>query len=57
MKPHNQTLATTFHKNTGEENLYVEFEYGPHTNFKHTRKQVSGSMNADPVNGINKSQK
>ena len=34
--------------------MYVRFEYVPHTIFKHTRGQVSESMNDDTVNAIKK---
>ena len=44
------TLATTFHKPVGRENPYVWFGYSPQTIFNHTRRQVSGSMNSDPIN-------
>ena len=46
----NFTLVTTFHKPAGKENMYVQFVYGPYTILNHTQGQVSGSMNADPVN-------
>ena len=51
------TLATTFHKPVGEENWYVRFGYGPMKICNHTRGQVSGSINADPINMIHKSKK
>ena len=44
------TLATTFHKPAGGANLYVRLGYVPHKIFNHTRGQVSGPMNADPIN-------
>ena len=34
----------------GEENMYVQFGYGPLKIFNNTRGQVSGSMNADSIN-------
>ena len=43
------TLATTFHKPTGEENLYVRFGYGLYKIFWYALGQVSGSINSDPV--------
>ena len=49
------TLATAFHKPTGEENAYLRFVYGPLTIFNHTRGQVSGSMKSDPINMIHTS--
>ena len=51
-----RTLTTTLHKLTGEANLYVRFGYGPLTIFEHTQGQVSGSMNFDPINMIQKIQ-
>ena len=51
------TLATNFNKPAGEANPYVRFGYGPLTIFNHTWGKVSGSMNADPINMIHKSQK
>ena len=50
------TLATNFHKPVGEENLYVQFGYDTLKIYNHTRGQVSGSMNDDPINMIHKSQ-
>ena len=44
------TLVTTFHKPTGEVNLYVIFVYVPQIIFNHTQGQASVSINADPVN-------
>ena len=44
------TLATTFHKPTGEANTYVYFRYSPLIIFNHAQVQVPGSMNADPIN-------
>ena len=44
------TLSTTPHKTVGEANLYVHFGYGPQTIHNNTQRQVSGSMNADPIN-------
>ena len=44
------TLATTFPKSAGEENVYVRFVYIPQTILHHTRGQVSVSMNIDPIN-------
>ena len=49
------TLATTFHKPTGEENLYVWFGYGPQKICNHTRGQVLVSTNADLVNAKKRS--
>ena len=43
-------LATTFLNTAGEANKYVWFGYVPQTIFYHTRGQVSGSINYDPVN-------
>ena len=43
-------LTTTFPKPAGEVNPYVWFEYSWQKNFKHTRVQVSWSMNSDPIN-------
>ena len=53
----NATLTTTFHKLTGEENLYVWFGYFPLNICYHNRGQVSVSMNSDPINMIHTSQK
>ena len=50
------TLATTLHKPAEEENVYVWFGYGPLTICNHTQGQVSGSMNADPINMMHTSQ-
>ena len=44
------TLAATFHKPVGGENLYVRIGYLPLKFFNHTRGKVSGSMNAEPIN-------
>ena len=44
------TLTTTFYIPAGEANPCVRFGYGPQTIFNHTRAQVSGSMNSDPIN-------
>ena len=49
------TLATAFHKQSGEENPYAQFVYNPLKNFIHTRGQVSRSMDAYPINMIHKS--
>ena len=43
------TLTITFHKPTGEANLYIWFRYGPQIIFNHTRRQVSGSINTDLI--------
>ena len=43
------TLYTIFHKPTRESNLYVWFVYIPLTMFNHTRVQVTGSINAEPI--------
>ena len=51
------TLTTIFHKPVGEVNMYVRFRYGPLTILNHTQGQVSGSINADPINIIHASQK
>ena len=51
-----RTLATTLHKPTGEENLYVQFGYVPLTIFNHNQGQISGLMNSDPMNMIKTSQ-
>ena len=50
------TLATKFHKPVGEANMCVRFGYGPLTIFNPTEGQVSGSLNADPINMIQVSQ-
>ena len=50
------TLATTFRNPAGKENMYVRFLYIPLTILNHTRRQVSVSMNADPINMIHISQ-
>ena len=52
----NGTLATTFHKPSGEANLYVWFGYGQMKIWNHTWGQVSVSMNADTINMIHTSQ-
>ena len=39
-----------FHKPAGGESAYVLFGYGQQQNCNHTWVQVSGSMNAYPVN-------
>ena len=44
------TLATILHKPVGEANKYVRFGYGLLKNCNNTQWQVSGSMNADPIN-------
>ena len=49
------TLAMTFHKPVGEANMYVWFEEGPQKIYNHTRGQVSGSTNAEPINTKKKS--
>ena len=41
-----RTLTTTFLKPAGVENPYVQFGYVQQTICKHTRVQVSGSINA-----------
>ena len=41
----------------GEENPYAHIVYSPLTIWNHNRGQVSGSMNADPINMIQKIQK
>ena len=46
------TLATTFHKPTGEANTYVRFGYGPLEIFNNKRGKVSGSMSSDAINMI-----
>ena len=46
------TLATTFHKPSGEANLYVHFGYVALKIYNHTPVQVSGSINTDPINMI-----
>ena len=50
------TLTTTLHKPAGEAHLYVQFGYVPLKHFNHTRGQVSGTMNSDPINMIHTSQ-
>ena len=40
----------TFHKDAEEANTYVWVGYGPETIYQHAQGQVSGSMNADPIN-------
>ena len=50
------TLATTFHKPSGEENPCIRFGYGPLTIFNHTQVQVAVSMNAYPINMMHTSQ-
>ena len=50
------TLAMTLHKPEGEANPHVRFGYGPLKIWNHTQGQVSGSMNADPMNIIHTSQ-
>ena len=50
------TLATTFHRSTGEANPYVRFGYGPMTIFDHTRGNFSWSMETYPINMIHTSQ-
>ena len=42
-------LATIFHKPVEEANPYVQFVYVPQKICNHTRGQVSGSMNSDPI--------
>ena len=37
--------------------MYVRFEYGPQIIYKHTQGNVLVSMNSDPVNPMNISQK
>ena len=44
------------HKPVEEENLYVQFGYGPKKIFNIIRGEVSGSMNADTGNMIHTSQ-
>ena len=51
------TLTTPFHKPEGEANMYIQFGYGPMMIFNHTWGQVSGSINADPINMIHTCQK
>ena len=46
------TLSTNFHNPVGEANPYVQFRYIPLTILNHTGGQVSGSMNADPIDMI-----
>ena len=46
------TLATAFHKYAWEANTYVWFGYSPLKICNHTKGQVSGSMNSDPMNMI-----
>ena len=46
------TLATNFHNPVGGSNPYVRFGYGPLAICYHTQGQVSGSINADPINMI-----
>ena len=46
----NGTLATTFHKPAGEENLFVRFQYVPQKICNHIQGKISGSINADLVN-------
>ena len=41
----------------GEENTYVRFGYGSLKICNRTQGQVSGSMNADPINMIHTGQK
>ena len=43
------TLAETFDKPAGEENMYVRFGYSPQTIFLHTGGQVSVSMKSDSI--------
>ena len=50
------TLAMEFNKPAGEEDMYVQFGYVPLKIFNHTQGQVSGSMDADPINMIHTSQ-
>ena len=45
------TLAMTFLKPMGRENLYLRFGYSPQTICNHTQRQVPGSMNNDTING------
>ena len=40
----------TFHKPVGEANPHIQFGYGPLKICKHTRGQVSGSMNDGTIN-------
>ena len=49
-KPGN--LVTNFHNTVGEANLYVRFGYSPLEIWNHNQGNVSGSMNADPINMI-----
>ena len=49
-------LANTFHKPVGEANIYVRFGYVQMKFCNHTQVQVSGSMNADPINILHTSQ-
>ena len=51
------TLAMTFHKYEGAVNPFVWFVYFPLEFCNHTLGQVSGSMNADPINMIHTGQK
>ena len=44
------TLDTTFLKPVVGVNPFVRFGYDPQTICNHTQGQVSGSMNADPIN-------
>ena len=44
------TLTMNLYRTVGEANPYVRFKYLSQTICKHTRGQVSGSMNADTIN-------
>ena len=46
----------TFHKPPGEANLCVRFGYVPLKQLHHALGQVSGLVNADPMNMIHTSQ-
>ena len=46
----NGTLATTFHKPSGGETLYVQFVYTSQKICNHIWRKVSGSMSSDTIN-------
>ena len=51
----NGTLAMTFHKYAGEATPYVRFGYSPYNISNTPGVNFTGSMNADPINGENRS--
>ena len=49
-------FTITFHKPVGEENPFVQFRYIPMKICNHTQGQLSGSIEAYPINMIHTSQ-